>query len=116
MKPAVYPITLTQGDGFQLPLTLKQSKTGPGIDLTGYTAEADIRRNAADPAESAVFSVAILDQTVPANLGKIVMSLTPVQTRALNGKYVYDLQLTPAAGTPLTYLKGTITIEPDVTR
>jgi hypothetical protein len=66
--------------------------------------------------ETATFTIQVLDQSIPANHGKIIMKLTSAQTAVLSGKYVYDLQFTPAAGEPLTYMKGTLTVEPDVTR
>src|SRR5262245_26290361 len=59
-------------------------------DLTGYTPRAQIRRDDADRASVvAEFAAVVTD----AAAGEISISLLPVETEALSGKYVWDMQL-----------------------
>ena len=53
----------------------------------------------------------------PRTSGQITLSLTDVQTGALNeGRYVYDLVITDAGGEKTRVVEGIATIKPSVTR
>ena len=94
-------ITLYEGDG----VTLQ--------NLTGYTIDAQLRKNYTSVSKIDISTVS----TTPAT-GVIVMSLTAIQTAALKaGRYVYDLQITQTSdGNVKRALEGVITVRPEVTR
>ena len=83
------------------------------LDLTGYTAAASLRKSYKS-SSSTSFTVAFAD---PRTSGQITLSLTDVQTGALNeGRYVYDLVITDAGGEKTRVVEGIATIKPSVTR
>ena len=94
-------ITLYEGDG----VTLQ--------NLTGYTIDAQVRKNYTSTSKIDISTVSATPAT-----GVIVMSLTATQTAALKaGRYVYDLQITQtSSGTVKRAIEGVITVRPEVTR
>lgn len=87
--------------------------TETAFDLTGYTVTASIRKTFAS-ATATAFTVAI---NSPATAGNVTISLTDVQTTALDrGRYVWDMVATSGAGTITRVLQGTVTVNPSVTR
>lgn len=101
---------LYQGDDYTALITVRNAD-GSAADITGYTALAQIRRDVADAdaTVAATFTAAVSSPHV-------LLSLTNAQTRALSGKYVWDLQLTSAAGLIATILKGKVSVEAEVSR
>lgn len=84
---------------------------GTPVDISGYTAKAQIRRAAADA-----------DPEVAAEMSAVVQSpfvhlaLTASQTAAMTGRYVWDLQLSGAGGEVITIMAGKVTVRAEVTR
>jgi len=110
MIPADYNLVLYRGDTgrWQFKFWTDAAKTEPA-DLTGVTAEAMIR----DKVPSSAYATSMaLTITLP-NI--IDMVLTPLQSRDLPAKGVWDLQLTYPSGDVVTLLKGTIAVTQDVT-
>jgi hypothetical protein len=84
------------------------------LDLTGYTALAQIRKRYGSSSVSETFTVAF---TADRTSGKIALELTDVQTGTLkDGRFVWDLQLTDAAGNKTRTLEGRLTVLPSVSR
>lgn len=84
------------------------------LDLTGYTALAQIRKRYGSSSVSETFTVAF---TSDRTTGKIALELTDVQTGSLkDGRYVWDLQLTDSAGIKTRTLEGRLTVLPSVSR
>jgi hypothetical protein len=122
--PATLNYEIRRGDPFVDPLTFVDTDaldagTVTAIDLTAEewagTWRAAIKRRESDPDSAIVAEFAIdLDEL---DLGVLPISLTGTQTRALDGVYVWDLQLTyaDAPDDPITYLAGTILVSKDVT-
>lgn len=113
-EPGTYNIKVVSGDSWRREVTV-QTKTGPGtytpIDLTGYTAQAQIRPSAASSTVLATITATI---PTPTN-GIIVLTLDTTQTEALtNG--VWDLELDNGPNATHTVLSGTVTVLGDVTR
>jgi hypothetical protein len=82
-------------------------------DLTGYTAQAQIRTAVADqqPAVTAEFTTAVV---LP---NQVSISLTHAQTVQFTGQnYRWDMQLTSAAGEIVTILAGKVMVTQEVTR
>jgi hypothetical protein len=84
------------------------------LDLTGYTALAEIRKRYESSSVAETFAV-----TFPSDrtLGSLELALTDVQSATLkNGRFVWDLQLTDTAGTKTRTLEGRLTVNPSVSR
>lgn len=115
MIPANYPITVYQGDDFDLVFRIKNN-LGEYLNLTGYTARAQIRESFDGPDVLAQFSAAIADQI--ASPGGVILALTPAQTTALpRSGGVWDVQLEDSFRTEIrTYLAGRVTVLEQVTR
>jgi hypothetical protein len=90
MAAAVYPITLEQGADFNLSITWNDPDGDP-VDLTGYTAAAQVR-------ESFDSADALLDFTITGMGvdGVIELSATAAETEAAGGG-VWDLEVTNGA-------------------
>jgi hypothetical protein len=114
--PGTYDIQIYQGDTFRVFFRLRD-EGGTYIDLTGQIAKAQIRSNTDAPTVLAEFSTSIPDQSVLANRGSVLLTLTSAQTSALTTGGVWDVQLqVTATGEVNTYLRGTVTVVKEVTR
>ena len=127
MAVKVYKIEIDQGSDYVLDVQITDSLDAP-IDLTGHVASAMIRRSELDPTPVATFTVTILDQSNPANLGKFRMTLTDAQTTALYVRpidsfqsnlrqtthYFYDMK-TEVGGFTRRWLEGSVAVSPQVT-
>ena len=87
--------------------------TETAFDLTNYTVAAEIRKTFAS-ANATAFTAAV---SSPATDGQVTISLTDVQTTALDrGRFVWDMVVTAAGGAKTRVLQGTATVNPSVTR
>ena len=108
-EPARLDLKLVAGDSFRRSIVLKSSDGTP-IDLTGLTARAQIRDRPAGKL------LADITTTVDApTTGEIVLTLTTVQTRALNSHGVWDLELDGGVSNTHTIVGGEVRVLPDVT-
>jgi|SRR5215471_12357454 len=103
-------INFYQGDDYTGTLTV-YDPNGLPMDLTGYTALAQIRTDVADVASTIVATI-----TTDIQSPLIVISLTHDVTETLKGKYVWDLQVTSPSGSIKTLVAGQITVTQEVTR
>ena len=103
---------IDQDADFSTTVTVNDSSDSP-LDLTGYTAVGMIRKSYSS-STSTSFTIASVD---PRTSGQITMTLTDVQTGALDsGRYVYDLVITDSTGDKTRVVEGIATIKPSVTR
>ena len=87
--------------------------TGSVLDLTGYSAAAQIRKTYGSSSASATFATS----TGTPSQGKVTLSLTDTQTAGLSsGRYVYDLNITSGSGVKTRVVEGQAIITPGVTR
>jgi hypothetical protein len=104
---------IEQGSDFTRTITLEQ-KIGATIvplDLTGFTAEAKLKKSYYSQT-SVDFVVNIVD----AINGKLTISLTNAETSALKpGRYVYDIVIVSAGLLRDRVLEGTVIVTPGVT-
>jgi len=113
MTPASHDITIRRDRDFSLTLTFKDSD-GTVIDLTGYSAKAQVR-----PTKDSSTLWVTMTATITAEDGEIELTLTDAQTLALDDDYVkgwWDLVLTNPSGLRQSYVEGTATIKGTVTR
>jgi hypothetical protein len=106
--PSTVNLELYQGDDFAVTLVVS-NPDGTDADLTGCTAEAQIRATPADATVAATFTA-----TVAGNL--VQLGLAHTDTATLAGATVWDCQLVQAAGQITTLVAGTVTITSEVTR
>jgi len=97
------------------------NRDGSAKDLTGYSAQAKMKRNfnSVDSDDVMSFNSIVSD---PATDGVVVLSLTNTQTDTLNtrGRYVYDVEIsfTDSDGNTIVerVLEGKVKVSPSVTR
>lgn len=102
-----YDIKTRKGDTFSITLDFD-------FDISNYDVKAQIRTYRESQITSAEFTVTVLD----ANLGTVVLSLVPDQTRKLPVKSFWDVQITSKtdATDVRTMLAGLVFCEGDTTR
>ena len=110
--PAAYQnLYIEQGTSFSTTITL-DDVYGSVYDLTGYTANSQIRKSYYSANASAVFLA-----TVNANTGTVSLSLdTPTTANIAAGRYVYDTIIITPGGDATRILEGVIDISPSVSR
>ena len=108
-QPGRFDLELYRGDSYRWQARLWEDvANGTPTDLTGATAEAEIRD------KSAGTHVVVLDCAItPPNL--IDVEMTPEMWATCPTKGVWDLQVTDAAGAVRTVLRGDVTVTLDVT-
>ena len=102
---------IDQGTDFTVTVDVSDA-TGGILDLTGYSAAAQIRKTYGSSSK-----VDFSTSTGTPSQGKVTMSLTDTQTSALeSGRYVYDLNITSGSGVTTRVVEGQAIITPGVTR
>jgi len=114
--PGTFNLEVYQGDTAEFTLSFTR-KTDDGssepVDFTGATGLSQIRRAPRDPSKLAEFDVTFPD---PVN-GQVKMVLPANQSGLLGVQTgVYDLQITDVDGRVRTWLAGTVTVTPGVSR
>lgn len=103
-------LVIDQGTNFSTTISIA-NMDDEAIDLTGYTAAAQIRKHYSS-SNSVNFGVSI-----DAALGDLTLSLTPAQTNAMvPGRYVYDVEVMDSSNVVSRIVEGLVTITPSVTR
>jgi hypothetical protein len=110
--PSSADLAIYQGDDYAATVTVTDGSNTPP-DLTGYTAQAQIRHGPADANPDIV--VDITTSITPPN--QIQLSIPHSTTTTLLGpRYLWDLALTAPDGTVETILAGWAVITLEVTR
>jgi hypothetical protein len=115
MTPAVYDLTVYQGNTFERSLRLRLSD-GAYIDFTGWSLKAQIRRKFDDKDPLAEFNISL-----DSNPEVIKMVLPPTESQKLpkaegTKGLVWDLRMVDTSGKVKTYLRGSVNVMPSVTR
>jgi hypothetical protein len=110
--PAAYQnLYIEQGTSFSTTITL-DDVYGDIYDLTGYTANSQIRKSYYSSNATAAF-LAIVD----ANTGTVSLSMsTPTTANIAAGRDVYDTIIKTPAGDATRILEGVVDVSPSVTR
>ena len=102
---------IDQGTDYTITVDVTDS-AGDILDLTDYTATAQIRKTYTSSSLSATFTTSI-----SAAAGQVTISLTDTQTSALEaGRYVYDLNIESSGGVKTRVIEGQAVVTPGVTR
>lgn len=112
--PETVDIEIYRGDTFYRILRFRDDTTGNFLDLTSCVPEAQIRTTAvATGTLIADFDCDLLDQNT--DPGAVSIRLSPLVTAALTTGGFWDFQLTHPDGTVRTYLKGSVSLDGEVT-
>jgi hypothetical protein len=102
---------IDQGTDYTITVDVTDS-AGDVLDLTGFTATAQVRKTYTSSSLSATFATSI-----NAAAGQVTISLTDTQTSALQaGRYVYDLNIQSGGGVKTRVIEGQAVVTPGVTR
>ena len=102
---------IDQGTDFSITVDVTDS-AGDILDLSNYTASAQIRKTYTSTSVSETFSTSISELA-----GQVTLSLTDTQTSGLEGgRYVYDLNITSNGGVTTRVIEGQAIVTPGVTR
>lgn len=118
-KPTPYTLYARRGDTFPtggsgVVVTWLEDDEVTPIDLTGYSVEWSIGRGFDDDAAT-TYTEADAAVSVVAASGRVTLSLTPAQSRALSRRvYQYELTVTSAGGVATTLLEGQLFVSPEV--
>lgn len=105
-------IFIDQGATFSTTLTINDS-TGSALDLSGYTAIAQVRKSPSSSTSVGFTTAFASDRTT----GQITISLTDTQTTALEaGRYNYDVLITSSGSVKTRVVEGIATVNPSVSR
>ena len=122
MAAGLHNITIEQGATFELNLRYTDAN-GAAIPLTGWTARMQVRATHASPSPALDLPGADGTITLDSEPGLIVVTVPADVTAALplygkaSAAYVYDLEIAETAtGRVKKLLKGTATIEAEVTK
>jgi hypothetical protein len=110
-----HDFTCDQGATFEREIILKDS-TSTIIDITGSTAEMDVRQRVDSTTTLIELSTANGRITIDGSNGKISLLISSSDTTDLITNGVYDLKLTYVSGTVERILEGEFTVDPQVTR
>ena len=114
--PAKQDITVYQGQTFVQPLVWKDNAQTP-INLTGFTARLQIRRNVRSPDVLHSMTTENGGITLGDLFGTIELTI-PAATSSLFAfrSAVYDLELIAPGGAVTRLMEGEVTVSPEVTR
>lgn len=103
-------IVIDQGATYSTSIDVTD-EDGAVVNLTGFTGAAQMRKHYTSTSQTA-FTVSISAPT-----GVVSLSLSAnVTNNIAPGRYVYDCELTDAAGTVSRLIEGIVTVTPGVTR
>lgn len=116
MAAGFHHFIIEQGATFQQTLTLKDSSDAV-INLTGYTAEMDLRKNQDDSNEVITLTTGNSRITMGGAAGTIILTISATDSAALSvGDGVYDLEITDSNGKVDRIMEGTYSIRGNVSR
>lgn len=87
------------------------------VNVTGYTAELQMRSLPQDPTAVLTLTSASGAITLGGTNGQVAVHATAAQTRAIDeGTYYYDIEITSGGGIVTRLAQGQIVVTPEVTR
>ena len=110
----IYNFTLDQGSTWTLQVVYKDSN-GVAVNLTGYTAEMQVRRKFDSDTPVLTLSTSNGGITIVGATGTLNLVATDEQAAIDAGLYVYDLELS-TGGVRTRLIQGTVTVSGEVTR
>ncbi|MHB8890307.1 MAG: hypothetical protein ACYC46_15960 [Acidobacteriaceae bacterium] len=122
MIPGQLNLQVQAGNTFQSVLTWSTtpvgSTTSTPVDLTGCTANMQVRQNYGDPVLLALSSSVLTTNgsgiTLGGTAGTITITITPLDAAALVSG-IYDLEIQFSDGSIQTPVAGSVIVSPEVT-
>ena len=114
MPTPIYNFEFPRGDDHTFTLRFKD-KDGNNLDITGYTIFLTVKEKVSDEDVGAVISITQTSHISPTE-GLTVVTITNVMADDLKGIYYYDMQYKDAGGIILTYMRGEMVFNRDITR
>jgi hypothetical protein len=106
-------LVINSGADFTQSFTLEGSSDNSALNLTGYTANAQIRKWSGS-SSSVSFGTTI---TSPPTSGQIYLTLSAQNTASLKpGRYVYDILISDNYGVKTRVVEGMVLVREGVTR
>lgn len=104
---------LDQGTTFNNVINITDDITNAAVNISGYSAESQIRRSYYSSNISANITCTITD----AANGELTMSMTAANTANIKaGRYVFDLKIVDTSNITSRILEGIINVTPQVTK
>lgn len=117
MPAAKLNLTFEQGADYNRDLIWKTGVPAGPVPLTGYTARMQVRPSFTSATVLLELTTENSGLVIDEAAGKVSIKATAVQTAAITAKAgVYDLELVAPGGAVKRFVKGTVTISPEVTR
>lgn len=104
-------LDIFQGADYAATVTV-QYVDGSTVDLTGWSAKAQLRNGSADCNPEVIFEIDT-SITLP---DKVILSIPHATTTTLKGRYSWDLDLTSPEDAITTILAGAANVTAEVTR
>ena len=109
--PSPANLAIYQGDDYLCIVTVSDG-TANGPDLTGYSAQAQMRLGPADANPDVAWEI----ETEVELPNTINLTIPRGVTALMSGSYFWDLQLTAPDSTVATILAGSVNVTQEVTR
>jgi len=104
-------IIIDQGTTFETVVTVTDDD-GNVVNLTDYEAASQIRKHHTSSSVTSTFVI-----TNGGTNGQLTLTLSSSATGGMDaGRYVYDVEVTTAAGVVSRVVEGIVTVNPQVTR
>ncbi|TAG50441.1 MAG: hypothetical protein EAZ30_00015 [Betaproteobacteria bacterium] len=119
MPAAKQNLLIEQGTTWRYALELKAGvkATDPALNLTGYTAQMQLRSDIDSAIPIIALTIANGRITTAPLLGRLELLLSATETAALSfDRAVYDLEITSAGGEVTRVLQGSVALSKEVTR
>ena len=104
-------LDIFQGSDYAATVTVEYVDGTP-VDLTGWTAKAQLRNGTADCSPEVIHEISTTI-TLP---DQVVLSIPHDTTTTLKGRYAWDLDLTSPEDAIITVLAGAANVTAEVTR
>ena len=116
MAAGYHHFIIEQGATFKHTLTLKDASDSL-INLSGYSAEMDLRKNQDDTNEVITLTIANNRITMGGSAGTVVLEISASDSsNLLVGDGVYDIDLTDSNGKVDRIMEGTFSVRGNVSR
>lgn len=116
-KPFTHNLTIYQGATLRDTVTWKAGDPAVAVDLTGCTARAQFRRSVGSTEVLATLDTESGGIILGGAAGTIQLHMSATDTAALAWRQaVYDLEIVLADGDVRRFMKGDVTVDPEVTR
>jgi len=112
IEPGVLDITAQQGKTWRIVVSASDPSGAP-IDFTGYQAEWQVRRSYTSPA-----LVTLTDEDgITLGVGTLTVLLDAAATAGIDtGQYVHEIELIQPNLERPPFLRGTLTVSPEVVK